>query len=128
MASRDGSLAGLGRTAEDIDLDVVGAGTPDPSTLLGALADFEPTIPAPVIKHYLGEAGCEVNDPVLLKVIALTTQRFVSDVAKDARSEKFLRTKSAAESGSRKTITMADLSSSLREQGIDVAKPPYFAP
>ncbi|KAG8197330.1 hypothetical protein JTE90_013457 [Oedothorax gibbosus] len=92
------------------------------------LEDYSPTIPDPVVNHYMNTAGFETNDPRITRLISIAAQKFVSDIANDALQHCKMRgagqSKKAAKD-KRYVLTMEDLTPALSEYGINVKKPHY---
>ena len=65
---------------------------------------------------------------VSLRLISLSAQRFLFNVAEDAQQVSRLRTRQPGEEGQRSSeLTMDDLTVALSYQGIQVSKPAYYA-
>lgn len=63
-----------------------------------------------------------------LRLISLSAQRFVFNVAEDAQQVSRLRTRQSGDEGERSSeLTMDDLTVALSYQGIQVSKPAYYA-
>ncbi|XP_073827398.1 transcription initiation factor TFIID subunit 10-like [Musca autumnalis] len=95
------------------------------------LEDYVPTIPDAVTAFYLNSAGFDSNDPRIVRLISVATQKFISDVANDALQH--CKTRSNNQNGSSKivkptkyTMTMEDLAPALADYGITVRKAQYF--
>lgn len=66
--------------------------------------------------------------PVSLRLISLSAQRFIFNVAEDAQQVSRLRTRQPGEEGERSSeLTMDDLTVALSYQGIQLSKPAYYA-
>ncbi len=107
------------------------------------LQDINTTIPDPVILHFMKQAGFISNDPKLIKIISLASQKFISEIVNDCMQYSKLKTatskangqttstmSSGAQSNDKKqmnnVLTLDDLSLVLQEHGINVKKPTYF--
>lgn len=95
------------------------------------LEDYVPTIPDAVTSFYLNSAGFDTNDPRIVRLISVATQKFISDVANDALQH--CKTRSNNQNGGSKmlkptkyTMTMEDLAPALADYGITVRKAQYF--
>ena len=99
--------------------------------LRNALEHAKPIIPMELVRHHLRRAGCHFADPSVAPAVAFAAQRFLGQIATDAKDYHKLRQlnrkKKARVSRTVDTLTMEDLSPALREAGIDVAKPEYFS-
>lgn len=95
-------------------------------------------IPDELVRHYLARAGFVSDDVRLERLIALSAQKFLADIAQDALSHSRLRTtslahhltsskKKAASAGETLVLTVDDLERALGEYGVQYRKPPYFA-
>ncbi|EIW67043.1 hypothetical protein TREMEDRAFT_19213, partial [Tremella mesenterica DSM 1558] len=98
------------------------------------LDKYKPLIPEEVTEYYLQKAGFECTDPRLKRLLSLSAQKFVSDLARDALHFAKLRVNGTAvgrgrpASGvdkNRIVLTMDDLSQALGEHGVDLKKPDY---
>ncbi|KAK4606578.1 hypothetical protein RGQ29_000706 [Quercus rubra] len=54
------------------------------SDFLASLMDYTPTIPDELVEHYLAKSGFQCPDVRLIRLVAVATQKFVSEVASDA--------------------------------------------
>ncbi|XP_028167743.1 transcription initiation factor TFIID subunit 10-like [Ostrinia nubilalis] len=97
--------------------------------------NYNPSIPDSVVAHYLNMSGFESQDPRLIRLIALASQKFLSDVANDALQHCKMRTSSQITQSSKNqkgpkekkyVMTMEDLAPALQEYGITARKPHYF--
>uniref|UniRef100_A0A0E0IJX4 Transcription initiation factor TFIID subunit 10 n=1 Tax=Oryza nivara TaxID=4536 RepID=A0A0E0IJX4_ORYNI len=73
-------------------------------------------IPDELVEHYLGRSGFHCPDLRLTRLVAVATQKFISDIASD--SLQYDR---------RLVLTMDDLSKALQEHGVNLKHPEYFA-
>ncbi|XP_013107655.1 transcription initiation factor TFIID subunit 10 [Stomoxys calcitrans] len=108
------------------------------SELLQHLEDYTPTVPDAVAEKYLHMAGFETVDPRIVRIIAVTAQKFISDVANDALQHCKTRSNSQHSGGhgsnkdkksikDRKyTLAIEDLTPALADHGITMRKPQYF--
>nr|AEE36480.1 TBP-associated factor 10 [Solanum melongena] len=85
-------------------------------------------------EHYLGKSGFQCPDVRLIRLVAVATQKFIADVATDAlqhckaRQSTIVKDKrDKQQKDKRLTLTMDDLSKSLREYGVNVKHQDYFA-
>ncbi|KAL7421039.1 hypothetical protein Q5752_003923 [Cryptotrichosporon argae] len=99
------------------------------------LDGYKPLIPEEVTEYYLQRAGFECSDPRLKRLLSLSAQKFVSDLARDAYHYAKLRTNSttagrgrppAGADRNRVVLTMDDLSHALGEHGVNAKKPDYY--
>uniref|UniRef100_A0A2A4J0N3 Transcription initiation factor TFIID subunit 10 n=1 Tax=Heliothis virescens TaxID=7102 RepID=A0A2A4J0N3_HELVI len=105
------------------------------SDFLFQLENYNPSIPDSVVAHYLNMSGFESQDPRLIRLIALASQKFLSDIANDALQHCKMRTSSQITQTSKNqkgpkekkyVMTMEDLAPALQEYGIVARKPHYF--
>ncbi|KAK4689381.1 transcription initiation factor TFIID subunit 10, partial [Tremellales sp. Uapishka_1] len=98
------------------------------------LDGYKPMIPEEVTEYYLQRSGFDCSDPRLKRLLALSAQKFVSDLAADAFHFAKLRTNGTAAGRGRPNagdkskvvLTMDDLSLALGEHGVNVKKPDYY--
>lgn len=104
-------------------------------SFLKALSTYSPAIPDQLINHYLSRSGFQTNDIRVERLVALAAQKFLADVSNDALAHSRLRQstlpstskKSSATRDAKLTLTVDDLERSLRDYGVHLCKPPYFA-
>ncbi|XP_055311745.1 transcription initiation factor TFIID subunit 10-like [Sitodiplosis mosellana] len=108
------------------------------SDFLHQLEDYTPTIPDAVSAYFCQTAGFEASDPRIVRLISISAQKFISDVANDALQHCKTRTSNAGSHASSKnqktqnnkdrkyTLTMEDLAPALSDYGITVRKAHYF--
>ncbi|BBG95024.1 TBP-associated factor II 15 [Prunus dulcis] len=101
---------------------------------LASLMDYTPTIPDELVEHYLAKSGFQCPDVRLIRLVAVATQKFVSEVATDALQQCKARQASVVkdkrdkqQKDKRLILTMEDLSRALREYGVNVKHQEYFA-
>ncbi|KAL6846528.1 hypothetical protein ACP4OV_023976 [Aristida adscensionis] len=101
---------------------------------LSSLMDYTPTIPDELVEHYLGRSGFHCPDLRLTRLVAVATQKFLSDIASDSLQHCKARVaapikdnKSKQPKDRRLVLTMDDLSKALREHGVNLKHPEYFA-
>ncbi|XP_073822481.1 TBP-associated factor 10 [Musca autumnalis] len=106
--------------------------------LLMHLEDYTPTVPDAVAEQYLHMAGFEAVDPRIVRIISVTAQKFISDIANDALQHCKTRSNSqhSGSHGSNKdkksnkdrkyTLAIEDLTPALADHGITMRKPQYF--
>ncbi|KAG0495799.1 hypothetical protein HPP92_000463 [Vanilla planifolia] len=100
---------------------------------LSSLMDYTPTIPDELVEHYLGKSGFHCPDLRLTRLVAVATQKFISEVASEAlqhckaRLAAPVRDKSKQPKEKRLVLTMDDLSKALREYGVNLKHQEYFA-
>ncbi|KAJ0030051.1 transcription initiation factor TFIID subunit 10 isoform X3 [Pistacia vera] len=101
---------------------------------LASLMDYTPTIPDELVEHYLAKSGFQCPDVRLIRLVAVATQKFVSEVANDAlvqckaRQAAVVKDKREKQQKDKRLIlTMEDLSKALREHGVNVKHQEYFA-
>ncbi|KAJ3259132.1 Transcription initiation factor TFIID subunit 10 [Boothiomyces macroporosus] len=101
------------------------------STLL-MLDEFAPIIPDAVTDYHLARGGFQTDDVRIKRILALATQKFISDIATDAIQFARVR-QQAMQAKDRKTkvdkktvLTMDDLSAAMAEHGVTIKKPDYY--
>lgn len=100
---------------------------------LNSLSTYTPAIPDSLIRHYLSRAGFKTNDVRVERLVALAAQKFLADVSNDALAHSRLRQstipapKKASARDTKLTLTVDDLERALRDYGVNLCKPPYFA-
>ncbi|XP_067946600.1 transcription initiation factor TFIID subunit 10-like [Watersipora subatra] len=109
--------------------DQLGANTTSMAQLVSTLQDYDPIIPDVVTAHYLNKSGFEAVDPRLVRLVSLSTHKFISDIVNDSL-QQFKMRQSAVNKKQRQdkktTLTVEDLTPALAEYGITLRKPPYF--
>ncbi len=101
------------------------------SNTLLLLDDFSPIIPDAVTDYYLKRGGLDTNDIRLKRLLALATQKFISDICTDAM--QYAKIKAQQQALSKKTkpekkvvLSVEDLSLAIQEHGVSIKKPEYF--
>ncbi|XP_073047024.1 transcription initiation factor TFIID subunit 10-like isoform X2 [Primulina eburnea] len=101
---------------------------------LASLMDYTATIPDELVEHYLAKSGFQCPDVRLTRLVAVATQKFITDVATDAlqhckaRQSSIVKDKRDKQQKDKRLIlTMDDLSKALREYGVNVKHLEYFA-
>uniref|UniRef100_A0A453R7B5 Transcription initiation factor TFIID subunit 10 n=1 Tax=Aegilops tauschii subsp. strangulata TaxID=200361 RepID=A0A453R7B5_AEGTS len=91
-------------------------------------------IPDELVEHYLGRSGFHCPDLRLTRLVAVAAQKFISDIASDSLQHCKARVaapvkdnKSKQPKDRRLVLTMDDLSKALREHGVNLKHPEYFA-
>ena len=126
-----GVLPPSGAGAASTSSGTAAAAGPPIADLMTQLEDYSPTIPDAVTQHFLSTAGFETNDPRIVKLVSLASQKFISDIANDALQHCKMRN-AAGQAANKKgkdrkhTMTTEDLSQALSDQGITLKKPPYY--
>ncbi|KAK9103723.1 hypothetical protein Sjap_020977 [Stephania japonica] len=92
------------------------------SDFLASLMDYTPTIPDELVEHYVAKSGFQCPDVRLIRLVAVATQKFITEVATDALQHCKARQTGAVkdkrdkqQKDKRLTLTMDDLSKALRE-------------
>lgn len=112
---------------------------------LATLADYQPTVPDALVSYYLSRSGFVTTDTRVIRLIGLAAQKFIADVGNDALAQARLRMAAEGATGrggkaargggaatglgvdTRMTLTTDDLEKALREYGVPLHKPPYYA-
>ncbi|WVQ76478.1 hypothetical protein IAR50_006146 [Cryptococcus sp. DSM 104548] len=102
--------------------------------LLVMLDGYEPLVPEEVTEYFLQKSGFDCSDPRLKRLLSLVSQKFISDLSKDAFYYSKLRVNGATGARGRPAtgtdknrvvLTMDDLSLALGEHGVNVKAPDY---
>ncbi|XP_042500944.1 transcription initiation factor TFIID subunit 10-like [Macadamia integrifolia] len=103
------------------------------SDFLASLMDYTPTIPDELVEHYIAKSGFQCPDVRLIRLVAIATQKFISEVATDALRQCKARQvvavkdkKEKQQKDKRLILTMEDLSKALREYGVNMKHQEYF--
>ncbi|ODQ78713.1 hypothetical protein BABINDRAFT_152346 [Babjeviella inositovora NRRL Y-12698] len=120
--------------------------------IVDMMDDFAPIIPDAVTDYYLAKNGFDCSDVKIKRVLALATQKFISDIATDAyefsrirsvasvsnsqaKARQLLASQQAGSTSSgggstanqaKIVLTMEDLSAALSEYGLNVNKPEFY--
>jgi hypothetical protein len=62
------------------------------------LDDINTTLPDSVITHYMKKTGFIVNDPKLVKIISIASQKFISEIVNDVMQHHKLKNKASSAS------------------------------
>lgn len=122
------------------------------SEFLGNMDEYAPIIPDAVTDYYLAKSGFQTNDVRIKRLLALATQKFISDLASDAYQHSRIRSSSSVSSASNPqarakalvagvggsqvqsnssgrskiVLTMEDLSSASSEYGLNLKRPDFY--
>ncbi|RZC66126.1 hypothetical protein C5167_009819, partial [Papaver somniferum] len=82
--------------------------------------NFQIDIPDELVEHYVAKSGFQCPDVRLIRLVAVATQKFIAEVATDALQHSKARQSAVVkdkkqQKDKRLTLTMDDLSKSLRE-------------
>jgi hypothetical protein len=91
--------------------------------LIETVRGYEPLIPAAVVEHHLRKAGCVINDPDLVRIVALAAQELTCRIVKEADAVEMGRGGKPNDLGKR-TLSTKDLETALANQGIISETPP----
>ncbi len=82
-------------------------------------------------EYFLRRSGFECEDPVVVKMIGLAAQKFLTDLAKEsyAFSKKRQQATGTAQqkSARRNVLLLEDVANAAHKFGVRVVKPEYFA-
>ena len=67
-----------------MDMEVDQPAPPKLANFIDSLAHVQPVIPDAVALHVMRKNGLSTDDPRIVRLISLATQKFVSDIALDA--------------------------------------------
>lgn len=119
---------------------------------LDNMNEYAPIIPDAVTDYYLAKSGFQTNDVRIKRLLALATQKFISDLASDAYQHSRIRSSSSVSSASNPqarakalvagvggaqvqsnssgrskiVLTMEDLSSASSEYGLNLKRPDFY--
>ncbi|KAG5366112.1 Transcription initiation factor TFIID subunit 10 [Yarrowia sp. B02] len=122
------------------------------SEFLDNMNEYAPIIPDAVTDYYLAKSGFQTNDVRIKRLLALATQKFISDLASDAYQHSRIRSSSSVSSASNPqarakalvagvggaqvqsstsgrskiVLTMEDLSSASSEYGLNLKRPDFY--
>jgi transcription initiation factor TFIID subunit 10 len=100
------------------------------------LEDFQPAIPQELVQYYLRSVGFKSDDPKTLTLVALATQKFLSEVVSDTMAQcknrqenTLLKDKSTGGQKEQKkyTLSIEDLQEALKDYDIKIKKPEYYS-
>ncbi|KAL7741511.1 hypothetical protein ACLKA6_000825 [Drosophila palustris] len=126
---------------ESLEVEVVPASSDDADMeeLLKQLEDYTPTLPDALTLRILKSSGFAAVDPRIVRIVSVSAQKFISDIANDALQHCKTRTTniqhSSGHSSSKDkknpkdrkyTLAMEDLVPALADHGITMRKPQYF--
>ncbi|KAH8925772.1 hypothetical protein BT69DRAFT_1216139 [Atractiella rhizophila] len=102
--------------------------------LLLLMDEYRPIIPDSVTQYYLQRSGFDTSDVRISRLIALSAQKFVSDIIGDAFQYARTRTAASTHGGeenrrrdrARTVLTMDDLAPALAEYGVNVGRQAYY--
>ena len=94
--------------------------------LLEMHTDTEPVIPDELMDYYLSTAGFQTDDPRIKRLLSLSVQKFVSDLATDALQFTKISQTSRGRTSKKMVLNAQDLSRALAEYGINATKPEYY--
>mmetsp|Transcript_20381 Transcript_20381/g.34154 ORF Transcript_20381/g.34154 Transcript_20381/m.34154 type:complete len:132 (-) Transcript_20381:317-712(-) len=114
-----------------------GEGLPEGAEeFVASLEEYTPTIPDVLTQYYLTRSGFSEPDTKLSRLISLAAQKFVSDIAEEANwytaQRQQIGMKAKHDQGfdvrdKRKVLTTEDLAAAIKEYGVSIKKPVYFA-
>mmetsp|Transcript_15228 Transcript_15228/g.32809 ORF Transcript_15228/g.32809 Transcript_15228/m.32809 type:complete len:135 (+) Transcript_15228:334-738(+) len=103
---------------------------------VASLEEYTPTIPDVLTEYYLTKSGFSQPETRLTRLISLAAQKFVSDIAEEANwytaQRQQINQKAKQEQGfdirdKRKVLTTEDLAAAIKEYGVNIKKPMYYA-
>ena len=83
--------------------------------------DYEPALPADVVRYYMREAGASAADDIV-GLVALATDHFLASLINEAGEAAALRGDSAE--GGRRVLRTADVMAALQQRGVDAMNGP----
>jgi len=96
---------------------------------IASLEDYSSIIPDEIVQYYLSKSGFICPDVRIKRLIALATQKFLTEIANDSLQYCKIRQSSARNKKQEKklVLTMEDLSQALKAYGVNLKKPEYFS-
>ncbi|KAJ8902848.1 hypothetical protein NDN08_006168 [Rhodosorus marinus] len=99
---------------------------------VASLSDYHPVIPDELVRYYLAKSGFQCDDVRVERLVALAAQKFLADVCLEALSHARSRQHAIPGKGkqaidTRLVLSTEDLERALREYGVNMQKPPYYA-
>lgn len=101
---------------------------------VASLSSYNPALPDSLVRYHLSRAGFRTDDLCVQRLISLAAQKFLADIADEAINHSRMRQshvpatrKTNAQAKERVVLTVDDLERALREYGVVLKKPPYFA-
>ncbi|RPA87578.1 hypothetical protein BJ508DRAFT_193981, partial [Ascobolus immersus RN42] len=97
---------------------------------LGMMDECAPIIPDAVTDYYLSLSGLSTPDVRLKRLLALATQKFISEIAADAFQYSKVRQGGGqgggGGAGTRNVLTLEDLGCAVSEYGVDVRRGEFY--
>lgn len=94
------------------------------------MENYKPSVPDSITSHFMQSNGFETNDPRILRLISIASQKFIADIANDSLQHCKMRTalnqNKKPTKDKRYSFTFEDLNPVLTEYGINIKKPQYF--
>ncbi|XP_002967988.2 transcription initiation factor TFIID subunit 10 [Selaginella moellendorffii] len=99
---------------------------------LSFLADYVPTFPDELVDYYAAAAGFQCSDVGVKRLLSVAAQKFVAEIASDAMQYCKMRqgvggSSSGAKQQRKMVLSHDDLVSALKEYGVEMRRPEYFA-
>lgn len=101
---------------------------------LSSLMDYTPTIPDELAEYYLSKSGFQCPDVRIVRMVSIATQKFIAEIASDAlqlckarQSAVNKEKRDKQQKDKSLVLTTEDLSSALREYGVNMKRQEYFA-
>lgn len=101
MLDSNGESMNQDENEEDEDSFILDTDTKTPGEILdefcSKLKDVHTTLPETVVNHYMKKTGFIVNDPKLVKIISIASQKFISEIVNDVMQHHKLKSKSTGQ-------------------------------